>query len=86
MEKEKTRSLGSGDFENKLGELQKIVSRLENDSAVTLEDSIGLYESGLKIAKECVDDLAQLNTRISELNKQLDLVLCMPPFGDSDEN
>ena len=85
MEKEKTPPLQSGDFEDKLANLQRIVSRLENDSDVTLEDSIGLYESGLKIAKECVEDLAALNARISELNKQLDLILCMPPFGDNDE-
>ena len=86
MENEKARSLASGDFENKLDQLQKIVGRLEGDSSVTLEDSVGLYESGLKIAKECVDDLAALSYRIAELNKQLDLVLCMPPFGDNDEN
>lgn len=81
MDKEKKPSLVSGDFENKLAELQRIVSRLENDADVTLEDSIGLYESGLKIAKGCVDDLGLLSARIAELNKQLDLV-----FGDNDEN
>lgn len=86
MENAKTRTLTSGDFENKLDELQKIVSRLENDSDVTLEDSMSLYENGLKIAKECVEDLSLLNARIAELNKQLDLVLTMPPFGDNDEN
>ena len=80
MEKGKKPSLGSSDFENKLAELQSIVSRLENDADVTLEDSISLYESGLKIAKECVDDLGLLSARIAELNKQLDLV-----FGDNDE-
>ena len=81
MEKDKTSSLVSGDFENKLAELQSIVGRLENDQGVTLEDSIGLYESGLKIAKGCVDDLTALSARIAELNKQLDLV-----FGGNDEN
>lgn len=86
MEDAKMRTASSGDFENKLDELQKIVQRLENDSDVTLEDSMSLYESGLKIAKECVEDLSLLNARIAELNKQLDLVLCMPPFGDNDEN
>ncbi|MDE6201071.1 MAG: exodeoxyribonuclease VII small subunit [Clostridiales bacterium] len=86
MENAKTRTLKSGDFENKLDELQKIVSKLENDSDVTLEDSMSLYENGLKIAKECVEDLSLLNARIAELNKQLDLVLTMPPLGDNDEN
>lgn len=79
-------SVASGDFENKLDELQKIVSKLENDSDVTLEDSMNLFEQGLKLTKECVDDLSRLSARISDINKQLDLVLCAPPFGDSDEN
>ena len=86
MENSKKHTLASGDFENKLDELQKIVQRLENDSDVTLEDSMSLYESGLKIAKDCVEDLSLLNTRIAELNKQLDLVLTIPPFSDNDEN
>ena len=86
MEKTKTQSAESCDFENKLDALQAIVNRLENDSAVTLEDSMSLYEDGLKLTKECVESLAHMQSRIAELNKQLDLVLCMPPFGDSDEN
>ncbi|MDE5563385.1 MAG: exodeoxyribonuclease VII small subunit [Clostridiales bacterium] len=85
MKNENINTLASGDFENKLDELQKIVQRLENDPDVTLEDSMSLYESGLKIAKQCVEDLAQLNARITELNKQLDLVI-MPSLGDNDEN
>lgn len=84
MDNAKAHATTSGDFENKLDELQNIVCRLENDSDVTLEESMSLYESGLKIAKECVEDLSLLNARITELNKQLDLVL--KPFGDKDEN
>ena len=71
----------SADFENKLGELQKIVSKLESDQRVTLEDSMSLYEQGLKLTKECVDDLSALSSRIAELNNRLDLIL-----GDNNEN
>ena len=71
----------SGDFENKLSELQKIVSKLENDSDVTLEDSMSLFEQGLKLTKECVNDLSELSSRIAELNNQLDLIL-----GENNEN
>ena len=74
-------SVTSGDFENKLGELQKIVNKLESDSDVTLEQSMSLYESGLKLAKQCADALSELSARINELHGQLDLIL-----GDSDEN
>ena len=86
MEKTKTKAVESCDFENKLDALQAIVNRLESDQGVTLEDSMSLYEDGLKLTKECVESLALMQSRIAELNKQLDLVLCMPPFGDSDEN
>ena len=86
MEKTKTNAIESCDFENKLDALQAIVNRLENDQGVTLEDSMSLYEDGLKLTKECVESLALMQSRIAELNKQLDLVLCMPPFGGSDEN
>lgn len=71
----------SVDFENKLGELQKIVTKLESDQSVTLEDSMSLYEQGLKLTKECVDDLSALSSRIAELNDRLDLIL-----GDNNEN
>lgn len=74
-------SVTSSDFENNLNELQKIVSRLENDSDVTLEDSMALYERGLKLTKECVDKLSLLSARIAELNGKLDLIL-----GENDEN
>lgn len=76
----------SGDIEKKLDELQGIVSKLENGSDITLEESMSLFERGLKITQQCVQDLDVLQSRIADINKQLDLVLCKPPFGDGDEN
>lgn len=75
----------SADFEKKIGELQKIVDRLESDAGVTLEDSMKLYEDGLKLTKECVDNLSAMQSRIADLNKQLDYILQQPLFGDRDE-
>lgn len=86
MDNTKEQKVGASDFENRINELQKIVSRLENDPAVTLEDSMTLYESGLKIAKECVDDLAAMQARIAELNGQLDIILHRPIFGAGNED
>ncbi len=82
MDKKQTTS--SSDFESKIAELQKIVGRLESDGSVTLEDSMSLFESGLKLTKECVDDLSAMQARISELNNQLDLILRQPLFGEDD--
>lgn len=82
MDKKQTAT--SVDFEAKIAELQKIVGRLESDGSVTLEDSMSLFESGLKLTKECVDDLSAMQAKISELNNQLDLILRQPLFGEDD--
>lgn len=73
------------DFEKKIGELQKIVERLESDSSVSLEDSIQLFESGLALTKQCVDSLNGMQSQIADLNKQLDIILQQPLFGDNNE-
>ena len=87
MEKSKTEKTGCGtsaDFERKIGELQKIVDKLESDAGISLEDSMDLYESGLKLTKDCVADLNNMQARISDLNKQLDAILS-PSVGERDE-
>ena len=81
---DKKQSASSSDFEAKIAELQKIVGRLESDGSVTLEDSMSLFESGLKLTKECVDDLSAMQARIADLNNQLDLILRQPLFGEDD--
>ncbi|MCH5165756.1 MAG: exodeoxyribonuclease VII small subunit [Clostridiales bacterium] len=86
MENTKTESRAvSADFEKKIAELQRIVEKLESDSSVSLEDSMKLYESGLELTKECVQDLNAMQSRISDLNRQLDSILQQPLFGDRDE-
>lgn len=75
----------SSQFENKISELQKIVAQLEGDSSVTLEDSMSLFEKGLALTKECVDDLTAMQSRIIELNKKLDIILNDCGFGDGDD-
>lgn len=75
----------SADFEKKIGELQKLVDKLEGDAGVSLEDSMRLYEDGLKLTRECVDDLNAMQARIAELNRQLDVILQQTTFGDYNE-
>lgn len=75
----------SKDFERKIVQLQSIVDKLENDPSVTLEESMTMFEKGLKLTKECVDDLNAVQSRITDLNKQLDDILSRSVFGDNDE-
>ena len=70
------------DFEAKLTELNKIVERLESD--VSLEDGMKLFESGIAITKECIDELNKTQDSIASLKKQLDDVLVTVP-GAGDE-
>ncbi|MBD5132301.1 MAG: exodeoxyribonuclease VII small subunit [Clostridiales bacterium] len=80
-----TKEVTSQDFENKISELQAIVDKLESDAGVSLEESVALFESGLKLTKTCVDELDGMQARINDLNKQLDEILSRPVLGERDE-
>lgn len=55
-------------FETSLKELEKIVRRLENgDSA--LEESLKLFEDGVRLSRECQERLNQAERRIEVLLK-----------------
>lgn len=82
---EKTGNVTSLDFERKIGELQKIVDRLESDADVSLEESMSLFEEGLGLTKDCIAGLNAMQARVSDLNKQLDCILQQPVFGEENE-
>ncbi len=58
-------------FEESLGRLEEIVGRLEMDN-VPLEESIKLYEEGMKIGKKCRLILEQADQRIRKLTEELE--------------
>lgn len=58
-------------FEEALEELEKIVRRLEEDE-VPLEESVKLYEEGMKLSKFCSETLEEAEQRIVKVNKKLD--------------
>ena len=62
-----------------------MVERLESDAGVSLEESVELFENGLALTKECVDRLDGMQSRIDDLDKQLEAVLRKPLFGDGNE-
>ena len=53
-------------FESSLKDLEKIVRRLE-DGDLPLEESLKLFESGVRISRECQERLNQAERRIEVL-------------------
>ena len=54
-------------FEDSLNKLEKIVEQMESGE-LKLEDSLKLFEDGMKLTKEC-------NTRLTEIEKKVKQLL-----------
>ncbi len=85
MKEDKTNINTSESFEIKIGRLQAIVDKLEGDPSLSLEDGMALFEDGLKLTKECVEELNVTRERIADLDRQLETVLDNPLFGGDNE-
>ena len=55
-------------FEDSMQRLEDIVRKLE-DEDIPLEESINLYEEGVKIGKKCRNILDEADKRIKKLSK-----------------
>lgn len=55
-------------FETSLNDLEKIVRKLE-DGELSLEESLKLFEDGVKLSRECQERLNQAERRIEVLLK-----------------
>lgn len=55
-------------FEEALKKLESIVEQLEDEN-ITLEDSVKLYEEGVKMSKFCTEILEQAELRIEQVNE-----------------
>ena len=60
----------SDNFEEKLARLEEITTSLEN-SEIGLEDSIQLFEEGVKLSKECLSVLEKAELKVTTLKKEL---------------
>lgn len=60
----------SDNFEEKLARLEEITTSLEN-SEIGLEDSIQLFEEGVKLSKECLSVLEKAELKVTTLKKDL---------------
>lgn len=59
------------DFENKLKQLQIITEKLE-DTNLSMDEGIKLYEEGLNIAKDCYKSLNETKGKINILKQDLE--------------
>jgi exodeoxyribonuclease VII small subunit len=58
-------------FERSLDDLEKIVRKLE-DGDLALEESLKLFEAGVKLSRECKERLTAAERRIEVLMKDAD--------------
>lgn len=56
------------DFESNLNELENIVKKLE-DGSCTLDESIELFEQGMKLSRDCSKQLANAKQKITLLTR-----------------
>ncbi len=59
-------------FEESLLRLKEISEKLEGNE-VGLDDSIKLYEEGVKLVRECYTTLSEAELKIKELKSELDI-------------
>lgn len=57
------------DFEQSLGDLQKLVERLESGE-LSLEDSLGAFEQGVSLTRDCQQALSQAEQKVQLLVEQ----------------
>lgn len=55
-------------FEDSLAKLEKIVEQMESGD-LKLEDSLKLFEQGMKLTKECNDRLNEIEKKVKTLLK-----------------
>lgn len=58
-------------FESSLNELERIVKQLE-DGDMPLEESLKLFEAGVRLSRECRERLTNAERRIEVLIKEAD--------------
>ncbi len=57
------------DFEQSLADLQALVERLESGE-LSLEDSLGAFEQGVKLTRDCQQALTQAEQKVQQLLSQ----------------
>ena len=77
------RKKASLDFEQSLAELQTLVERLESGE-LSLEDSLGAFEQGIRLTRDCQAALTQAEQKVQILLER-DGELAAQPFDAEPE-
>ena len=70
-------------FETSLAELEQIVAKLE-DGDLPLEESLEMFEKGIKLSRECRERLTKAERRIEILMKDVDGELTVAELNTDD--
>jgi len=68
-------------FESSLKELEQIVEKLEKGD-LPLEDSIKLFEQGIRLSNDCKTELEAAEGKVQVLMKQRDGSMKLEPFEE----
>lgn len=68
-------------FEASLKELETIVKQLE-EGDMALEESLKLFEKGVRLSRECRERLTNAERRIEVLMKESDGSISLEPIGE----
>lgn len=71
-------------FEESISELEEIVSQLE-DGNVTLDESLSLFEKGIKLSKNCQKMLDTAEKKVSILMTNEDGEMIEEDFAEEEE-
>ncbi len=68
-------------FEDSMNELESIVTQLETGD-ITLDDSLKLFEEGIKLAKTCQNKLEDAEKKVKILTQTTNGEMSLEDFGD----
>ncbi|SFM81595.1 exodeoxyribonuclease VII small subunit [Halopseudomonas yangmingensis] len=77
-----TRKSKAPDFEKSLAELQALVERLESGE-LSLEDSLGAFEQGVALTRDCQQALSQAEQKVQLLLERNGEPLVQPFEGEA---
>ncbi len=74
----------SPSFESSLAELESLVEAME-EGDMSLEDSLAAFEKGVKLTRQCQQQLSAAEQKVELLMEQQDELISQP-FDDQDDS
>lgn len=68
LSKKRRTNMANQNFENKMKQLEELISKLE-DTNLSLQDSIAIYESAMKLSKELSLELQEATKKIKMISE-----------------